>query len=887
MALAPGTRIGPYEITAPIDSGGMGEVYRATDTNLKRQVAIKVLPAALAGDPDRLTRFQREAEVLASLNHPHIAHIHGLERSGGTTALVMELVEGPTLADRIARGAIPVDETLAIARQIAEALEAAHEQGIIHRDLKPANIKVRDDGTVKVLDFGLAKALEPKVSSADVADAPTITSPAMTQAGVILGTAAYMSPEQAKGRAVDKRADIWAFGCVLYEMLRGARLFASDSVPETLGLIFSREPDLTKLPEATPPRVRALIARCLVKDPRQRLRDIGEARLTLDVAHDTTGTVLPAPAPVFWRAAPWGVASVFGLIALLLVPPAIRAYRTARPDSPRVVLDLATPATDDPISFALSPDGQQLVFVAHGEANIDKLWVRPLGDDTPRPLPDTEGASYPFWAPNSREVGFFADRKLKRIDVTGGSTAEIADAPSGRGGAWNQDDVIVFVPSTGTGLFRVNARGGPVAQVTDIVAGQRIGPRWPQFLPDGRHFIFYLGVAPEATRGIYLTSLDGGEPRRVLASESAAAYLAPGYLVLVRQEVLVAVPFDGSVTGEATRLAEGVGTDNALQRSAFSVATNGRLAYRAGGASTQRRQLVWVDRAGTLMGAVSPPDSVGAQACPELSPDERRIVLHSSPQRNVDVWLVDVTRGGGTRFTSDPGADTNPVWSPDGRRIVFDSSRQGVYDLFEKPADDTAAAEKPLLVNPDEKLPLSWSQKGYLLYRTTGSNTGRDLWALPMVGEQKPFPVVRTNGDEDEGQISPDGNWIAYGSTQSGGRLEIYLDSFPKGRDLKRISTGGGSQVRWAPHGRELYYITPDGHLMAVPLARGQDAQSLKIGPTQTLFQTRLATGANVSGAKPQYAVARDGRFLMNVRVDETRPAPLTIVLNGMAALVR
>src|SRR5262249_2734692 len=456
------------------------------------------------------------------------------------------------------------------------------------------------------------------------------------------------------------RTDIFPCGAALYERPRGRKAFEGKSQGSLIGAILKdAPPPLTTALPAAPSMLDRIVQTCLAKDADDRWQSAGDLRRELTWVIEQG----PSPAssmvdhrPSRERVA-WGIASLLGLIALLLVLPAIRSSRTTRPDSSRVVLDVATPAADDPLSFALSPDGQQLAFVARGPSNSNRLWVRPLGDYTARPLPGTEGASYPFWAPNSREIGFFADRKLKRIDVTGGGTDVVADAPSGRGGAWNQDDVIVFTPIAQTGLFRVNARGGPVARVTDLVAGQRAGPRWPQFLPDGRHVIFFLGVAPKETRGTYLASLEGGAPRRVLPSESAASYLSPGYLLLVRQEVLVAIPFDASrgvVTGEATRLAEGVGTDNSLSRSAFSVATNGRLAYRSG-AATQRRQLVWVDRTGRVLGTVAPPDNVGAPSGPELSPDERRIALHSSAQQNNnDVWLVDVTRGVSSRLTSDP-----------------------------------------------------------------------------------------------------------------------------------------------------------------------------------------------------------------------------------------
>jgi serine/threonine protein kinase len=658
VALDPGTRLGPYEVIAQIGAGGMGEVYKARDTRLDRTVAIKILPESLAADAEFRRRFDREARTISQLDHPYICAVYDVGEQNGISFLVMSYLDGESLERRLKRGALPVDQALRYAIQIADALEKAHRAGIVHRDLKPGNIMLTTRGA-KLLDFGLAKTGAGVGATAGVSILPT-TSPNLTAQGTLLGTVQYMAPEQLEGQEADAQTDIFAFGAVLYEMLTGNRAFEGQSQASLIGAILKDDPPplTTALPTASPILDR-IVRTCLAKNPDDRCQNAGD--LGRELRWVTELGPSPASSAVEHRPgrerAAWGLASVFGLIALLLLPPAIHDYRTTRPDSLRVVFDLATPRTDDPISFVLSPDGQQLAFVAQGESNVDRLWVRPLGDDTARPLPGTEGASYPFWAPNGREIGFFADHKLKRIDVTGGSTDVIADAPSGRGGAWNQDDVIVFAPQTLGGLFRVHARGGPVAEVTHKVAGQYVGPRWPQFLPDGRHFVFFLGLAPAETRGMYLASLDGGEPRLVLPSESAAAYLPPGYLVLVRQELLVAVPFDGSrgtVRGEATRLAGGIGSDNSLARGAFSVAINGSLAYRAGGASAQRRQLVWVDRAGRVLGTVAPPDDVGAQGNPELSRDERRVALQSSPQKNnLDVWLVDVARGVSSRFTSD------------------------------------------------------------------------------------------------------------------------------------------------------------------------------------------------------------------------------------------
>ncbi|HXG89163.1 MAG TPA: protein kinase [Vicinamibacterales bacterium] len=530
-----GTRLGPYEIVAPLGAGGMGEVYRARDTKLNRDVAIKVLLPAVANDPDRLARFSLEAQVLASLNHPNIAHIHGIEESSGVTALVMELVEGEDLSQRIARGAIPLDEAWPIARQIAEAVEAAHEQGIIHRDLKPANIKVRPDGTVKVLDFGLAKALEPTAaSSATAANSPTLSLHA-TQAGMILGTAAYMAPEQARGRPVDKRADVWAFGAVLYEMLTGARAFAGEDITDTIVAVMSKEPDWGRLPAGTPSRVRGLIRRCLEKDVKRRLQAIGEARIHLgdlvsgardpgaDEALPTRATATPSSSRGTRLA--WVVAAVALLAAAGLAVPAVRYLREAPPAAPPATrTEITTPVGGDPLSFALSPDGTQIVFVAAGDG-APRLWLRSLSTTTAQPLAGTEGAAYPFWSPDSRSVAFFADGQLKRLDLGGGAPRALAAAPDGRSGSWNTDGVVLFAPNSGSPLFRVAAAGGNAAPVTTL--DRQASHRWPVFLPDGRHFVFYAQGGPD-TRGIHLGTLDAGASTRLTAADTAGTYLPAG-----------------------------------------------------------------------------------------------------------------------------------------------------------------------------------------------------------------------------------------------------------------------------------------------------------------------------------------------------------------------
>jgi eukaryotic-like serine/threonine-protein kinase len=585
LSLTPGTRLGPYEIACAIGAGGMGEVYRATDSRLKRSVAIKVLPTLVAGDADRLARFQREAEVLAALNHPNIAAIYGLERAADLTALVMEFVEGEDLSEIIARGAIPLADALPMAKQIADALEAAHERGIIHRDLKPANIKLRADGTVKVLDFGLAKAMDPAASSSGEAmNSPTLTARA-TQMGVILGTAAYMAPEQAKGKSVDKRADIWAFGVVLHEMLTGRRLFLADTIPETLADVMTRHVDLAALPGSTPRRVRDLLARCLEKDPKRRLRDIGEARIRLEevisgAAEEPArpgGPIAAATAGSRTRERlAWGAAAACVLLAGVAVRWALRPV----PRPPETRVDIVTPATAQPTSIALSPDGRQIVFVASDD-KASRLWLRSLSATKAQPLEGTEGAIFPFWSPDSQSIGFFAGGALKRLDLGGGAAKTLAQATNGAGGTWDADGVIVFAPSLTSPLMRVSATGGTAATAMTTLAPQQYGHFHPHVLPDGR-LLFFTGGSAD-TSGIYLARLDGTSPTQLTSDFSSGVYASPGWLLWVRAGSLIAQRLDEerpALTGEPVTLANGVAIDGTSRSAVSAVCTTSTLTAR-------------------------------------------------------------------------------------------------------------------------------------------------------------------------------------------------------------------------------------------------------------------------------------------------------------------
>ena len=894
MPLGAGTRLGPYEIQSAIGAGGMGEVYRARDTKLDRLVAIKVLPDAVVNDPDRIARFEREAKTLAALNHPHIAQIYGVEESGTARGLVMELVDGETLADRIARGRIPLDEALPIARQIAEALEAAHEQGIIHRDLKPANIKVTPSGAVKVLDFGLAKLIEAGSGIGDpgsesargaLSVSPTITSPAlMTGVGVLLGTAAYMSPEQAKGREADRRSDIWAFGCVLFEMLTGTRAFGGEDVTDVLVAVLSKEPAWDALPAKVPIRVPELLQRCLEKDVRKRRRDAGDLRLDLEAAPNlpvaTTTVVAPGRQP---RLA-WGLAAV---ATVALASLAVVHFRESTPASPpEMRVDITTPATPWPLDFALSPDGRSIAFVASGQGQ-QRLWVRALDQSEAQPLPGTEDAAMPFWSADSRAIGYFASGKLHRIDARGGPPQPLASAAP-RGGAWNANGTILFAPTATSPILRISSSGGAPVAVTRLDTPQQAGHFSPQFLPDGVHFLFFVRGSPEVA-GVYLGSLDGTEVRKLALADSTGAWLPPDWVVFQRQTSLLAQRVDlsrGEGIGDVVRIADLGAYPTALGQGAFSVSGDGRIAFRAGVRLFD--QLVWHDRAGRRLASVGEPEG-DAVAYPELSPNGQRVAVFRAVQSNMDVWIYDLARAGLSRFTFDPAIDTAPVWSPDGTQIAFASSRSGPQGLFVGESN-RAGAEAQLLDAPTPNFPSDWSRDGrFLLYVETDSTTGRNLWALPMTGVgqpkgpagtaaaqgRKPFPVVRTPFEEQNGQFSPDGRWVAYETNESG-RFEIVVQQFPSASGKWQVSTGGGIQPRWRADGKELYFFAPDENLMAVSVTTTDGA--LVAGKPAALFQAHVVPGVGTN--KQQYAVSRDGRFLINEPVEESVTAPITLILN-------
>ncbi len=893
MSITPGTRLGPYEILAPLGAGGMGEVYRARDTRLNRDVAIKVLPPLFADDPERLARFTREAQVLAQLHQPNIASIFGLEESGGVRALVMELVEGDDLSALIARGPLPLAEALPIARQIADALEAAHEHGIVHRDLKPANVKVRPDGTVKVLDFGLAKAMDPAGSSgADAANSPALTARA-TQQGMLLGTAAYMSPEQARGKAVDRRADIWAFGVVLFEMLTGRRAFAGETLSDTLAAVLKTDLDWTALPEATPASLRSLLHRCLDRDVKQRLRDIGEARVALSrIEAGATEQAIE----VRWAGGSGSQAAgpakkkdpkslgerlawlLCGVLAVGMVALAIW-WRTSKPAEKTMYFSAPFPFAARDI--AVAPNGHTVAVVGYREsAWRTVIWLYEVGAPDARSLDDTEGASFPFWSPDGRFLAFFADGKLKKMDVAGGPVQTLCDAPSGRGGTWNKDGVIVFAPSGQllTGLFRISASGGtPVPISTPDASRGENTHRWPMFLPDGKHYLYLAANVRGGSDvdGIFMGLLDSNEKRFVVKASVNAAYAA-GYLLFYRDRTLLAQRFDLSrfeLTGEPTAVLKEIQFVPRINRLVFAVSDNGLLlAQKSSGASLSR--LTWFDRTGNEVGVVGTPDVYGNVV---LAPDGRSVAVDKTDNesQNTDVWTYDLQSGSAKRFTFDPAIDALPVWSPDGSRLIFASSRQQVFKLFIKNAD--GAQEENLVARTDtDNFSNDWSRDGkYVLF-----TQGRDLWFVT-------FPLLKSSlflkapATLKNGKFSPDGKWVAYNSNESG-KWEILVTSFPEAQGKWQVSTGGGEQPRWAGDGKEIFFLSPEGKIMAVPVKAeaGFDA-----GAPVALFQASPRESVALSD-QVRYDVDRNGqRFLINTQVESTETQPLSVILNWDAGL--
>jgi Tol biopolymer transport system component len=900
MNLATGSRLGPYEITAPLGEGGMGVVYRATDPKLKREVAIKVLPEAFAEDADRLARFEREAQVLAQLQHPNIASIYGLEESGGVRALVMELVPGEDLAERLKRGPLPLDEALAVARQIAEALEAAHEKGIVHRDLKPANVKLAADGKVKVLDFGLAKAMDPPAGGASAADlarsptlmnSPTMTAAHGTQLGVILGTAAYMSPEQARGGAVDKRADVWALGVVLHEMLTGRSLFAADTVSDTLAGVLRGEIDLAKLPAGTPPALRRLLRRCLERNPKNRLHDAADARLVLadleaGVADEAPSAAAPLPGVGRREVVAWALAALAALAAggLFLArgagePAAPRVIRATLPLPAGVAIELDGERAGMP---AVSPDGRRVAFGAREGSGPMRIWVHDLGTALARPLPGTEEGYRPFWSPDGRKIGFFTWSHLATTPADGGAVARLAPARDARGGTWSPNGTILFSPFATGPLLSISDRGGATRPATGSEEEVGTGThRFPQFLPDGEHFVYLdrSGRIGSGAGGVMVGKLGGTAPPTRLLEGATNAVFAGEHLLYSRDGALVAQPFDTkrlALGGEPRVLVDDLLFNRRFAYGVFSASESGVLAFLTG---TEKHlcRLVWRDRAGRALGELGTPGSISGLGGLALSRDGRRAAVGRVDEEasDADIWLYDVERGTETRLARQGTDESDPLFTPDGDTLYYGSSDEGGSAIVRR---DLASGAETTLVSAKGAYgigPMSLSPDGAsLTYDARNRQASADVVLRPTGGEGEPRLLAATPGDDAYGQISPDGRWLVWASDESG-RYEVYVAPFPAGGSKVRVSREGGIQPRWHPGGGELFFKTPDNVLTAVPIETGTGTVS--VGTPVPLFPIVEFYGWT-------YDVTADGtRFLVREPLAEGDASPITLLTDWTA----
>jgi Tol biopolymer transport system component len=884
LPLAPTTRLGPYEIICAIGAGGMGEVYRAKDTRLDRIVAIKVLPPDIAQSTEARQRFEREARAVSSLNHPHICALFDIGNQGGIDFLVMEFLEGETLASRLEKGPLAIDQVLRYGVQIADALDRAHRQGVVHRDLKPGNIMLTKDGA-KLLDFGLAKLGPASRSAPD----ETLTR-ALTSQGTILGTFQYMAPEQLEGKDADARSDIFAFGAVLYEMATSRRAFQGKSQASLIAAIFGSEPTpVSTLQPMTPRALDHVVATCLAKDPEARWQTAHD--LLLELRWIAAGEPQTEAAPVRTRRSVW-LAAALGLLLLATAAVSVRHWLEKPPELHAIRSSIMPPenatfrftgVNAGPVT--VSPDGRRLAFVATSDGK-DLLWVRRLDALTAQPLAGTEGAVQPFWSADSRFIGFFADRKLKRIEASGGPALKICDAAMGRNGTWNRDGVIVFAPDIMGALYRVPAAGGvAIAATKPSDKPDEATHRWPWFLPDGRHFLYLSTNAPGLRQAdmatIYVASLDSNERKPVLRVASNVAY-ADGHLLFVRERTLMAQPFDTrhlEITGDAFPVAEQIQFDPSGSQGGFSVSQNGVLAYETTG-EADGSQLTWLDRSGKQTGVVGEYGIFGGV---QLSPDGKRVLASANIAGNTDIWIFGLARGLGTRFTFDPAADRFAVWSPDSSRVIFSSVRKGHFDLYQKPADGTGI-EEVILESKVDKNAESWSPDGrFLLYTIYDPSTRQDLWVLPLDGQRKPFPFLQTPSNENYSQFSPDGRWVAYSSDESG-RMEIYVAPFTGGPSTlggkRQVSKDGGFHARWRHDGTEIFYQY-NGRMMAAEV--NGKGSSFEVGAVHPLFERRLITTSGYA-----YDVSADGQhFLVNALAGQKASNPVTLVINWGADLKR
>jgi Tol biopolymer transport system component/tRNA A-37 threonylcarbamoyl transferase component Bud32 len=881
VTLASGTRLGPYELLASIGAGGMGEVYRARDTRLERTVAVKVLPSHLAASAESRQRFEREARTISQLSHPHICALYDVGREGETEYLVMEYLEGETLSDRLLKGALPFEQVLRFGTEIADALDKAHRSGVVHRDLKPGNVMLTKSG-VKLLDFGLAKAMAVpgSTSGASLTALQTQMGSNLTQEGTILGTFQYMAPEQLEGKEADARTDIFAFGTLLYEMATGRKAFSGGSQASLISSIMGSEPaPISTVAPMTPPAFDRVVRTCLAKDPDDRWQTAHDVGVQLKWIQEG-GSAAGLPAPVAARRKSrerlaWAIAGLFALIAAL----ATAGYLRRAPKAPQAVRASILPPSGtlfEPIDgpVALSPDGRQIAFSAKDAEGDSSIWVRSLDSPQAQKLEGTRDSYDPFWSPDGRFVGY-GGNGLFKFEVPGGPAQKIADMADGRGCSWNRDNVILFAKSGASPLFRVSASGGPVEQVTRLDKSRgEIGHWRPQFLPDGKHFLYLARCEPSQNSGIYVGSLDSRETKRVADIDVTTSFAPPGFLLFIREKTLMAQPFDSKglrVAGEPVVVGRDVQYVATWGSAAFATSDNGVLAYQ--GASPAARQLVWFDRSGKRISTLG-PDSEYADD-PHISPDGSRVAIKrlDPATRSNDLWILDVSRGIGSRFTFDPARESDPVWSAGGDRLFFSSNKAGIGDLYEKAASG-AGSENLLLKSDLWKEPLDVSSDGrWLLYRVRDPKNARDIWLLSLSGDRKATPLLATPFDEDEGRFSQDGRWLAYKSNETG-KPEVFVQPFPPTGQKWQVSTSGGSSPRWTSGGRELVYFEPPDKCKLVEI---RTAPSFQVSVPKDLFTTPRAQGSDV---------ARDGqRLLINLPAAEVAPNPMTIVLNWAAGL--
>jgi len=894
MNLDTGKMISHYRLLEKIGEGGMGVVWKATDTTLDRSVAIKILPEIFSEDTERLARFEREAKLLASLNHPNIAVIHGLHHAEGVHFLAMELVQGEDLSQRLQRGAMPVEEAVVAAKQVAEALEAAHESGVIHRDLKPANIQISPDGKIKVLDFGLAKAFDTESTSGGPSMSPTMTS-AGTRAGMILGTAAYMSPEQARGKPVDRRADIWAFGCVLFEMLTGKQAFGGETISDSLASVLKTEPDWKSIPKEVPGPLNRLLRACLQKDPKRRLQAIGDARVALEELQSGTAfetepaiaPIVPQERPLAWRMLPWLLLA----LALAATPFMARIFSPAAPTASKALtqlnIDLSSPdglMGELGSSVVLSPDGSTVAYVAD-RGNVRQLFIRRLDRLEGTPLAGTEDAYSPFFSPDGQWIGFFAANKMRKVQVSGGSPLTLGEIESGeqaRGGTWGRGGSIVFTPQFEAGLFRVSDTGGKAEPLTKLDSTRKErSHRWPVFLPDGKHVVFAVQLAGQRydEGEIDVVSLESGERKKLYQGGAFPRYAASGHLLFVRNEALFAIPFDagnlevsGSPRSVIDSLASLAGDQEAGDGSAqFDVSESGSLVYRSGAVGQSALSMVWVDRSGVATPVTAEKLGYNYAA---ISPDGKRIAVAISGPGGSDIWIYEIERGVLTRFTFNGAGNSMPVWTPDGQRVAFTSlGDKGVPNLFWKRADGAGDMEH-LVDSPHAQYAQSWTPDGKTLaFFERDPDTVWDLAVLRSGAKAQSETFLKTPAIEGFPTFSPDGRWLAYQSDESG-RFEVYVRPFPGPGGKWQISSQGGVYPRWSRSGGELFYRNGDALFAVTYKAEGESFRAEK---SRELFRHRFAQ----YNFTPGYDITPDGkRFVMFLpEGDEANMARTHVIL--------